>query len=43
MHSTKDVPTELIPDTELCTMLPREARSHPLSLTHSIYHVEYTI
>ena len=25
MHSTKDVPTELIPDTELCTMLPREA------------------
>ena len=25
VHSTKDVPTELIPDTELCTMLPREA------------------
>jgi len=24
VHSTKDVPTELIPDTELCTMLPRE-------------------
>jgi len=24
VHSTKDVPTDLIPDTELCTMLPRE-------------------
>jgi len=24
VHSTKDVPTELIPNTELCTMLPRE-------------------
>ena len=27
VHSTKDVPTELIPDTELCTMLPREAQT----------------
>jgi len=24
VHSTKDVPTDLIPNTELCTMLPRE-------------------
>lgn len=24
VHSTKDVPTDLMPDTELCTMLPRE-------------------
>lgn len=24
VHSTKDVPTDLIPDTELCTMLKRE-------------------
>lgn len=24
VHSTKDVPTDLIPGTELCTMLPRE-------------------
>jgi hydroxymethylbilane synthase len=24
VHSTKDVPTELIPNTELCCMLPRE-------------------
>jgi hydroxymethylbilane synthase len=24
VHSTKDVPTTLAPDTELCTMLPRE-------------------
>jgi hydroxymethylbilane synthase len=24
VHSTKDVPTQLIPGTELCTMLPRE-------------------
>jgi len=24
VHSTKDVPTELVPGTELCTMLPRE-------------------
>lgn len=24
VHSTKDVPTELIPDTEICTFLPRE-------------------
>jgi hydroxymethylbilane synthase len=24
VHSTKDVPTQLIPDTEICTFLPRE-------------------
>eukprot|EP00933_Yihiella_yeosuensis_P016261 TRINITY_DN13965_c1_g1_i2.p1 TRINITY_DN13965_c1_g1~~TRINITY_DN13965_c1_g1_i2.p1 ORF type:complete len:468 (+),score=112.37 TRINITY_DN13965_c1_g1_i2:66-1406(+) len=24
VHSSKDVPTDLIPDTELCTILPRE-------------------
>ena len=42
VHSTKDVPTELIPDTELCTMLPREdAASHssrPVVSCHSLCH-----
>ena len=36
VHSTKDVPTELIPDTELCTMLPREDLALPFSDTVSL-------
>jgi len=36
VHSTKDVPTKLVPGTELCTMLPREDTRDVLITRNSV-------